>query len=68
MRKWTRNTHPVSTQHPPRSIHPYSSSHAWFHSEEAVVKEGHFSQELAQGPRLEIVVIRFADLPHPGIR
>lgn len=61
-------THPIASQHPPCRVHPNSCYEAGLHPQEAVVQQRDLRKELAQRPRLDVVVVRLADLAHPAVR
>ena len=61
-RQLNPNTHPVTTQHPPRCVHADRCDHTGLYPQEPVVEQRHLGEELAQRARLDVVVIRLADL------
>src|ERR1700692_2565415 len=63
-----KGTHPITTQHLSRSVHTNRSDETRFYPQEPMIQQGHLRQELAQRSRLDIIIVCFADLPHPAIR
>ena len=60
-------TYPVSSQHTTGGVHANSSHDTRLSPQETVIQEGDFGQKLAQRPRLDVVIICFAYLPHPAV-
>jgi hypothetical protein len=61
-------THPVSTEHPTSEVHPNSGDHTRFSPKESVVEQRNLHEELAQRPRLKVVIVGLGDPPHPRVR
>jgi hypothetical protein len=61
-------THPITIQHPSRDIHPNRSDHTRLGTQETMIEQCHFHEELGQSPGLNVVVIRFGDPADPAVR
>jgi len=60
--------YPVSSEHPPREVHSDSSDHTRFRSQESMIEEGNFHEELRKSSSLDIVIVGFRNSSNPRVR